>query len=198
MRPSRPEQTVRHHLSVLAARNARVAGRLGARCPASIRRAGSIPTAKACCSSPTTARCRRASPSRVTNLSNAIGRRWKAQSTRCHLKKLARGVDLGDYVTRPCRAEYVEPTDYALDTHAADPLSRRDSDHMDRVVDHRRQEPPGASHDRRGRFPDIASRARRHRRTRYFLARAATGRERRIAAEGAHGKASPERICMRA
>src|SRR5471032_2928550 len=27
------------------------------------------------------------------------------------LKKLARGVDLGDYVTRPCRAEYVEPTD---------------------------------------------------------------------------------------
>jgi 23S rRNA pseudouridine2457 synthase len=27
------------------------------------------------------------------------------------LKKLARGVDLGDYVTRPCRAEYVEPTE---------------------------------------------------------------------------------------
>jgi 23S rRNA pseudouridine2457 synthase len=27
------------------------------------------------------------------------------------LKKLAGGVDLGDYVTRPCRAEYVEPTD---------------------------------------------------------------------------------------
>jgi 23S rRNA pseudouridine2457 synthase len=27
------------------------------------------------------------------------------------LKKLARGVDLGDYVTRPCRADYVEPTD---------------------------------------------------------------------------------------
>src|ERR1700761_1949171 len=27
------------------------------------------------------------------------------------LKKLARGVDLGDYVTRPCRAEYVEPND---------------------------------------------------------------------------------------
>ncbi|WP_281662524.1 pseudouridine synthase [Paraburkholderia fungorum] len=26
------------------------------------------------------------------------------------LKKLARGVDLGDYVTRPCRADYVEPT----------------------------------------------------------------------------------------
>ncbi len=25
------------------------------------------------------------------------------------LKKLARGVDLGDYVTRPCRADYVEP-----------------------------------------------------------------------------------------
>lgn len=27
------------------------------------------------------------------------------------LKKLARGVDLGDYVTQPCRADYVEPTD---------------------------------------------------------------------------------------
>ena len=27
------------------------------------------------------------------------------------LKKLAGGVDLGDYVTRPCRADYVEPTD---------------------------------------------------------------------------------------
>lgn len=27
------------------------------------------------------------------------------------LKKLARGVDLGDYVTLPCRAEYVEPSD---------------------------------------------------------------------------------------
>jgi 23S rRNA pseudouridine2457 synthase len=25
------------------------------------------------------------------------------------LKALARGVDLGDYVTRPCRAEFVEP-----------------------------------------------------------------------------------------
>ncbi|MGF6755411.1 pseudouridine synthase [Paraburkholderia sp. GAS42] len=25
------------------------------------------------------------------------------------LKKLVRGVDLGDYVTRPCRAEFVEP-----------------------------------------------------------------------------------------
>jgi len=25
------------------------------------------------------------------------------------LKKLARGVDLGDYVTRPCRADYAEP-----------------------------------------------------------------------------------------
>ena len=27
------------------------------------------------------------------------------------LKKLARGVDLGDYVTKPCRADYVEPSD---------------------------------------------------------------------------------------
>ncbi|CAG4915511.1 pseudouridine synthase [Paraburkholderia saeva] len=27
------------------------------------------------------------------------------------LKKLARGVDLGDYVTRPCRAEFVEPSE---------------------------------------------------------------------------------------
>jgi 23S rRNA pseudouridine2457 synthase len=27
------------------------------------------------------------------------------------LDALARGVDLGDYVTRPCRAEFVEPTD---------------------------------------------------------------------------------------
>ncbi|KVN38918.1 pseudouridine synthase [Burkholderia pyrrocinia] len=27
------------------------------------------------------------------------------------LKALARGVDLGDYVTRPCRAEFIEPPD---------------------------------------------------------------------------------------
>ena len=27
------------------------------------------------------------------------------------LKKLARGVDLGDYVTKPCRADYVDPAD---------------------------------------------------------------------------------------
>ncbi|HEX7933697.1 MAG TPA: pseudouridine synthase [Paraburkholderia sp.] len=32
------------------------------------------------------------------------------------LQKLARGVDLGDYVTKPCRASLVEPTDTAIDT----------------------------------------------------------------------------------
>ncbi len=32
-----------------------------------------------------------------------------------HLKALARGVDLGDYVTRPCRAEFVEPGDALWD-----------------------------------------------------------------------------------
>ncbi|MEC5405044.1 pseudouridine synthase [Paraburkholderia sp. MPAMCS5] len=31
------------------------------------------------------------------------------------LQKLARGVDLGDYVTKPCRATHVEPTDMAMD-----------------------------------------------------------------------------------
>ena len=127
--------------------------RLGRRCPASIRPAGSTPTAKACCCSPTTAHCRRASPSRVTSSSNAIGRKWKARPTRPRCRSSRRGVDLGDYVTRPCRAKYVEPTGRTLwPRNAADSLSRRDTDHLDRTVDHRRQEPAGASHDRRGRL----------------------------------------------
>ena len=104
------------------------------------------------------------------------------------LKKLARGVDLGDYVTRPCRAEYVAADGRALDTHAADPLSRRDPDHVDRAVDHRRQEPPGAPHDSRGGIPDAATSTCRHRRARYFFAGAAAGRECRIAVEGAVGR----------
>ena len=55
-------------------------------------------------------------------------------------------------------------------------------------VDHRRQEPSGASHDSSGRFSDTAARACRGGRARYFFARASAGRERRVAVESTLGR----------
>ncbi len=82
-----------------------------------------------------------------------------------------------------CRA-----TRIAVDPHTAHPFSRGDTDHVDRTVDHRRQEPSGASHDSSGRFSDTATRACRRRRARYFFARTSAGRERRVAVESTLGR----------
>ena len=50
---------------------------------------------------------------RIAEPKHKLVKRYWAQvegaPTEQHLKALARGVDLGDYVTRPCRADFVEP-----------------------------------------------------------------------------------------
>ena len=132
-----------------------------------------------CCCSPTTVRCRRASPSRATSSSSATGRRSR-RARPADLKALARGVDLGDYVTRPCRAEFIEPPDtqaaQSADPHrAAIPTTwielaitegkNRQVRRMTAAVGFRR-----------------CAGARRHRRTRYIRARHCTGRNNRTAA----------------
>jgi 23S rRNA pseudouridine2457 synthase len=52
---------------------------------------------------------------RIAEPRHKLVKRYWAQvegtPTENDLKALARGVDLGDYVTRPCRAEFVEPGD---------------------------------------------------------------------------------------
>ncbi|EAY63906.1 Pseudouridine synthase, Rsu, partial [Burkholderia cenocepacia PC184] len=104
------------------------------------------------------------------------------------LKALARGVDLGDYVTRPCRAEFIEPPRHAVAAQSADPLPRRDPDHVDRAGDHRGQEPAGAPDDGGRRLPHVAPGARRHRRAGHIRARHCTGRNDRAAAARAVGR----------
>ena len=152
--PDRPQQAVRHDLPVFRARDAPIARRLGQ----NARRLRGRPAGRG----------QRglllltddgALQARIAEPRHKLVKRYWAQVEGApgpaDLKALARGVDLGDYVTRPCRAEFIEPPDTQA-AQSADPLPRRDPDDMDRACDHRGQEPAGAPDDGGRRLPDVA------------------------------------------
>ena len=107
-----------------------------------------------CCCSPTTVRCRRASPSRATSSSSATGRRSRRarprrpEGARARRRpRRLRDASMPRRVHRAARHAAAQ---------SADPLPRRDPDDMDRACDHRGQEPAGAPDDGGRRLPDVA------------------------------------------
>jgi 23S rRNA pseudouridine2457 synthase len=92
----RPEQALRHHLPVFRARNARIARRLG-------QDAGLLLTDDG------------ALQARIAEPRHKLVKRYWAQvegaPDAAALARLAKGVDLGDYVTRPCRTAFVDAHD---------------------------------------------------------------------------------------
>ena len=147
-RADRAQQAVRRDLQVQPGARRGARSPISSRCRTSIPRAGSTPTARACCCSPTTARCRRASPNPRHKLAKVYWAQVEGVPTEDALDSAARG-------RRPRRLRHAARGRAAhrrargsLAARSADPLSREDPDRVGRAHAARRQEPAGAPHDR--------------------------------------------------
>jgi len=96
---------------------------------------------------------------RIANPRHRLVKTYRAQvdgvPSPAQLAALARGVDLGDFVTAPARARHSRAGG-AVAEDAADPGSQGPADVLDRNRAHRRPQSAGAPDDRGGRTSDVA------------------------------------------
>ena len=97
--------------------------------------------------------CSTVSPIPITRKPNAIWYRWKVRPGREALARLAAGVDLGDFVTRPLAWLVAEPDGCGCATHRCDFATVPTSWLEIELVE--AQEPAGAAHDAWSALPTL-------------------------------------------
>ena len=79
------------------------------------------------------------------------------------LARLQAPIDLGDFITKPCRAVRIAEPDWLWPRNPPIRARAGQADQLDRDHAAGRQEPPGAAHDGGGRAADAAAGAQQHR-----------------------------------